>query len=115
MRHLASPHAQYYPGMSGKSIGRGRGQEWLLLCGQIAGDVGQAAWIAPDRSIHLHGDSPGVEEGTRVFCAVDAAAADEQLREAQALPTSAIEEVQTRNEAIQRAKYLRQLTGYPTS
>ena len=46
---------------------------------------------------------------------IDAAAADEQLREAQALPTSTIEEVQTRNEAIQRAKYLRQLTGYPTS
>ena len=46
---------------------------------------------------------------------IDAAEADEQLREAQSLPTSTIEEVQARIEAIQRAKYLRQLTGYPTS
>ncbi len=46
---------------------------------------------------------------------IDAAKANEQLHQAQALPTSTTEEVQTRNEAIQRAKYLQQLTSYPTS
>ena len=44
---------------------------------------------------------------------IDASAAETQLREAQAMPTSTIEEVQNRNEAIQRAKYLKQLMRYP--
>ena len=46
---------------------------------------------------------------------IDAAAANEQLREAQAMPTSTIQEVQARNEAIQRAKFLLQLISASTS
>ena len=46
---------------------------------------------------------------------LDSSKAETQLREARAMPTSTIEEVQSRSEAIQRAKYLKQLTGSPES
>ena len=46
---------------------------------------------------------------------IDTSAAETQLREAQAMPTSSIEEVQNRNEAIQRAKFLLQLISAFTS
>lgn len=42
---------------------------------------------------------------------IDAAEAREQLLQAQAMSTTTIEEVQVRSEAIQRAKYLQQLTS----
>lgn len=44
---------------------------------------------------------------------IDVTEADEQLQQAQALPTSTTQEVQARRKAIQRAKYLKQLTSYP--
>jgi len=42
---------------------------------------------------------------------IDAVEAREQLLQAQAMPMATIEEVQIRSEAIQRAKYLKQLTS----
>jgi len=44
---------------------------------------------------------------------IDAAEADEQLLQAQEMPTSTTQEVQARRKAIQRVKYLKQLTSYP--
>ena len=46
---------------------------------------------------------------------IDTSAAEAKLQEARAMPTSSIEEVQARNEAIQRAQYLQQLADTGSS
>jgi F-type H+-transporting ATPase subunit epsilon len=46
---------------------------------------------------------------------IDTSAAEAKLHEAQTMPTTTIEEVQDRNEAIQRAQYLQQLTSASSS
>lgn len=44
---------------------------------------------------------------------IEAAEADEQLHQAQTLPTSTVEEVQVRRQALRRAQYLQKLIRFP--